>query len=474
MGWIQMLWYFVVLSFLGWLFNSIHSYINEKKFYNKGFLTLPFCPSYGFGGIICYYVFQKANNFFISFIGSALVLSLLTVICGLLLTKILGCKPWDYSGTRFHIGSFLTLPNTLLLGCLGVFTVHMLVPPLTLLLNMIPETLSLITVLILCGLMLIDFIFSLITIFRLRKRITHIKNDANFINSGVSPEKLEQLEDNFNLIFTNSLLRKRMANAFPELKSVETFKMISGKLEEIKIDNMKEYETVYEKDDEKPFAAGFCFAKLFALFLFGSFLGTCIETVYALFAEGHFELRVGMVYGPFIPVYGGGAVLLTVILYKMYKLSDTVLFIISAFLGAFFEYVCSWLQETVLGTVSWDYSDMPLNINGRTCLIFACFWGFLGLIWVRYLYPLASRLIEKIPKKQGSIVMAFLVIFMIYNGVITMIAVSRWNQRSQGEKPANSFESYIDEKFDDKRMSLLFPHMRYSDDLTEITSGKKQ
>ena len=136
--------------------------------------------------------------------------------------------------------------------------------------------------------------------------------------------------------------------------------------------------------------------------------------------------------------------------------------------------MCSWFQETVLGTVSWDYSDMPLNINGRTSLMYAFIWGFLGLIWVRYLYPFASKMIERIPKKQGSVITAFLVIFMIYNGSVTMIAISRWNLRSQGAEPANSFESYIDEKFDDERMSLLFPHMRYSDDLTEITAGKKE
>ena len=177
-----MLWCFVTLSFLGWVFNMIHSFISEKKIYNKGFLTLPFCPSYGAGGVICYYVFHNlADNIFITFIGSALVLSVLTVICGALLNKILGCKPWDYSGMRFNIGTYLTLPNAMMLGLLGVFTVHMLVPPLNLLLNMIPDSLSLILVLIFCGMILIDFIFSLITIIRLRKRIKHLGNEAELL-----------------------------------------------------------------------------------------------------------------------------------------------------------------------------------------------------------------------------------------------------------------------------------------------------
>ena len=97
-----------------------------------------------------------------------------------------------------------------------------------------------------------------------------------------------------------------MTSAFPELRGSAYVKQVTQKLDEIKADNMKQYTAVYEHEEDKPFASGLCFAKLFAVFD-RLFIGTCIETVYALFAEGHFECRVGMVYGPFIPVYGGGA-----------------------------------------------------------------------------------------------------------------------------------------------------------------------
>lgn len=49
----------------------------------------------------------------------------------------------------------------------------------------------------------------------------------------------------------------------------------------------------------------------------------------------------------------------------------------------------------LFGTISWDYSDMPFNIDGRTSLAYAVVWGILGVIWVRELYPAFSRLIEK-------------------------------------------------------------------------------
>ena len=475
MYWIHLLWYFIIISFLGWLFSSLYHFFSEKKFYDNGFLTLPFCPAYGAGAVICYVVFKPlTDNFLIIFIGSALLLSFFTVIAGFIGKKILGCKPWDYSNLKFNIGSYLTFPFVVIMGLGGVFCVKILIPMLRLGIVKIPDIVSLVVSLSIALLMLIDYVLSFVTIHRLKKRLKAAKYDVEFLNDKESAEQLKELEHNYNKIFTNTILRKRMVHAFPELKHTAYIKKITDKLDEIKEDNKKEFDQFYENKKDKPFASGFCFEKLFILFLVGSFVGTCIETIFALIVEGHFELSVGVVYGPFIPVYGGGAVLLTTVLYRLYKLSDTLIFIISAALGAFFEYICSWGQETFLGTVSWDYSDMPLNIGGRTCLLYSLFWGFLGLVWIRYIYPFASKLIEKIPKKQGSVIVVVVFIFMLYNAFVSVSSIYRWNQRAVGNPPANSFERYIDHHFDDKKMKTLFPHMRDGDTLEELQKNKPE
>ena len=469
MYWIELLWYFIIISFLGWLFSCLYHYISEKRFYNEGFLTLPFCPAYGAGALICWLLLSPlTNNFFILFVGSALILSFFTLLAGFLGKKILGCKPWDFSSMLFNLGSYLTMPFVLILGFSGAFSVKMLIPLIKLLIDQIPDMISMIISLSIALLILIDYIFSFVTIYRLKKRITTAKYDPNFINDDVSEEQLKELESNYHKIFTLNFLRKRMTNAFPELRRTAYIKKVRDKLAEVKEENIKQYEPYYENKEDKPFASGLCFAKLFILLLLGSFVGFCIETVYALIVEGHFELRVGVVYGPFIPVYGGGAVLMTLVLYKLYKLSDTLVFLISAALGAFFEFICSWAQETFLGTVSWDYSDMPLNIGGRTCLLYSFFWGFLGLVWLRYIYPFTSKLIEKIPKKQGSIIVVVVFIFMLYNAIITVSAIYRYNQRAMGNPPTNKYEEYIDKHFNDNRMKILFPHMRDSETLEEL------
>lgn len=469
---LDLLWYFVIFSFFGWVASSFRSLLLEKKFSNNGFLTSPFCPMYGFSAVICYTALKPfENSKLILFIGSTLILSALMVVVGVLVEKTLKFKPLDFSSSKFSIGNYITFPYALFLGLLGMLLVGLIIPVLRTAVEAIPFWVSLILVLCFCGIIVIDYVFSMITTIRLLRRIAKLKNSSELMDKGATEVEIQELEENYNRLFTENILRKRLAHAYPDLTHMAYVKQINAKIEEIKQDNMKEYTQTFESKEDKPFAYGFCFTKLFYLFVIGSFIGTILETIWAFCVDGHFEMRVGMVYGPFIPVYGGGACFLTAALYKLYKLNDTLVFVISAFVGAGFEYFCSWLQEQMFGTVSWDYSDTPFNLDGRTNLMYALIWGFLGLVWVRYLYPWTAKLIEKIPKRAGAIITTFLIVFMAFNGFMSVTATARWTQRTEGVPASNSFEEYLDEKFDNEKMEFLFPGMKKAAEAGVTTEG---
>ena len=469
---LDLLWYFVIFSFFVWVASSFRSLLLGKKFSNNGFLTSPFCPMYGFSAVICYTALKPfENSKLILFIGSTLILSALMVVVGVLVEKTLKFKPWDFSSSKFSIGNYITFPYALFLGLLGMLLVGLIIPVLRTAVEAIPFWVSLILVLCFCGIIVIDYVFSMITTIRLLRRIAKLKNSSELMDKGATEVEIQELEENYNRLFTENILRKRLAHAYPDLTHMAYVKQINAKIEEIKQDNMKEYTQTFESKDDKPFAYGFCFTKLFYLFVIGSFIGTILETIWAFCVDGHFEMRVGMVYGPFIPVYGGGACFLTAALYKLYKLNDTLVFVISAFVGAGFEYFCSWLQEQMFGTVSWDYSDTPFNLDGRTNLMYALIWGFLGLVWVRYLYPWTAKLIEKIPKRAGAIITTFLIVFMAFNGFMSVTATARWTQRTEGVPASNSFEEYLDEKFDNEKMEFLFPGMKKAAEAGVTTEG---
>ena len=129
--------------------------------------------------------------------------------------------------------------------------------------------------------------------------------------------------------------------------------------------------------------------------------------------------------------------------------------------GTVVEYLCSWGQELLFGSRSWDYSNVPLNINGRVCLLYSSFWGILGILWIKDLYPRMAQLILKIPNKIGKILTVAVTVFLIFNGIVSLLAVNRWSERVAGQAPSNSLEVLLDERFPDERMESVYSNMDF-------------
>lgn len=207
------------------------------------------------------------------------------------------------------------------------------------------------------------------------------------------------------------------------------------------------------------FAYGLGFYKLFWIFFIGSFFGAIVETIWCAFTQHKFEVRWGLIYGPFNPIYGFGAVIMTLCLNKLSFLRDLWIFLICMFVGASFEYLCSLFQEIVFNAVSWDYSVIDSNFSGRTSILFAFFWGVLGLVWVKDTYPRLSGLIEKIPKNIGIFLTWILFVYMIFNMGISSMAVWRQGQRANGIKANSAITEFLDENYTDDFLKVMYPNM---------------
>ena len=115
----ELLTYFIIYSFAGWVMESIFRSICEKKFINTGFLKGPFCPIYGIGAIIIY-VFLSGfkDNIFLLFLMGFIVLSIWEYIVGVLLEKVFNTKYWDYSDHKFNFQGRVCLTNSIYWGFL--------------------------------------------------------------------------------------------------------------------------------------------------------------------------------------------------------------------------------------------------------------------------------------------------------------------------------------------------------------------
>ena len=122
-------------------------------------------------------------------------------------------------------------------------------------------------------------------------------------------------------------------------------------------------------------------SKIFWVFLIGSFIGYIVEMIVGLVQNGHFVSRQGLLFGPFIQVYGVGLVTYYFVISNIKKKSNLKVFLISMLLGGVVEYFFSFFQEKLFGTISWDYSNLLFNIHGRTSLLHCIYWGVGGIIY---------------------------------------------------------------------------------------------
>jgi len=203
--------------------------------------------------------------------------------------------------------------------------------------------------------------------------------------------------------------------------------------------------------------------KIFWVFIIASAVGYVVEMIISLTQFGHFESRQGLLYGPFNQVYGFGAVLMVLFLHKASLNHIFWSFIASALIGGGFEALSSLLQQMAFGAVSWNYSAQPLSIlGGRTSLILMFYWGILGIVFMKGIYPYLMRLVECIPTRPGHALTILFAIFFAFNIIISVAAVHRWSERIDGISPENTIDVFLDDHYPNHLMETVYPNMTFT------------
>ena len=212
---------------------------------------------------------------------------------------------------------------------------------------------------------------------------------------------------------------------------------------------------------------------LFWVFFVCSVLGLILEEVWHMVVvdPGVYQDRAGMLFGPFSPIYGFGAVLMTMALNRFYKKNPLIIFLVSALIGGAFEVFVGWFMHTSFGVVSWSYSHIrlfgmpdPIAVltGGRTCTPFACMWGLGGLIWIKVLLPRLLKLINMIPWKRRYSATVILTAVMLIDGVMTLQSLDYWYQRVNGTVRNIPVAQFYDKHFDNEYMENRFQSMTMS------------
>ena len=420
----ELIWLFLIYSFLGWMLETILAATEQRRFVNRGLINGPLCTIYGVP-IVILTIFGQELPLFWLFLGAMIVATVTEWISGHMIERFYHERWWDYSNVKWNLDGYICLPASLVWGVLGTVSMRWGNGLLIRLYGFLPEGIGHLLVWILAGMLVLDV---MATIFALS-------------GIGRSTQKWEAVDSWFTSIslrigqWLYGHVDRRIHRAYPKTVRVEK-----------------------PQRDKTVFAAGCCMQKLVWLFFIGCLLGDITETIFCRITAGVWMSRSSLVWGPFSIVWGFAIAAVTDLLYKYKDRSDRFLFLMGTALGGAYEYLCSVLSEMVFGTVFWDYSEIPFNLGGRINLLYCFFWGFAAVAWFKIFYPVISGWIEKLPIGAGRILTWVIVVFMCCNMAVSTMALIRSNERSQGIPATQSWQQTMDERFPDERMEKIYPN----------------
>lgn len=170
------------------------------------------------------------------------------------------------------------------------------------------------------------------------------------------------------------------------------------------------------------------FSSLVVLFTLCSFAGWVFESLHSVIRTGKWDRR-GFLYGPICPIYGVGVVGITLIVKALTDmvgapLSAWEVFLVSFFGSMLLEYPTSYFLEKWFHAYWWDYSNVPLNVNGRISVPTAAVFGLGGLLAIYGIYPLWVAVETAVPPIAIEIGAYVIVVLITVDATLTVSALT--------------------------------------------------
>ena len=172
----QLLWLFLIYSFLGWCVEVSFVAVTSGRVVNRGFLNGPVCPIYGVGMLGALVLLEPVSeNLLLLFLLGMLLCTLVELIGGWALERAFHTRWWDYSDEPFNLGGYICLRFSIMWGLAVTFAVRLIHPLIFAMVNWIPMLPGGILLGLLYGLFTADFVLTLITVIGLRKQLGELE-----------------------------------------------------------------------------------------------------------------------------------------------------------------------------------------------------------------------------------------------------------------------------------------------------------
>ena len=166
---------------------------------------------------------------------------------------------------------------------------------------------------------------------------------------------------------------------------------------------------------------------LFVLFFVYSFMGWVWESIYESVLNRKI-LNRGFLIGPYIPIYGFAGLIYYIIFQRFksevfFSYNTLYIFIGGMVIATIAEYITSYVLEKFLNARWWDYSDYPLNLNGRICLIASVFWGIVTVLVINLVNPKLTILLNSVDHDIKLVYASSMTTMFIIDLVVTINSI---------------------------------------------------
>ena len=181
----QMALMFCFWAFVGWCIEVCYMTIETGEYQNRGFLSMPICPIYGFG-VLMIAVFSRpiADKPLLLFVISLVLCTTLELVVGLGMEKLFNTRWWDYSHEKFNYRGYICPKVSILWGLGCVLVIKVVQPLVETVVNHIPFKAGIIFIAIMAVLIAIDLTASLCAVANLNKRLKQIDDISALMLKG--------------------------------------------------------------------------------------------------------------------------------------------------------------------------------------------------------------------------------------------------------------------------------------------------
>ena len=207
----------------------------------------------------------------------------------------------------------------------------------------------------------------------------------------------------------------------------------------------------------------------FLLYFMYCVIGYVLECIFCSIINKKLVLNRGFLIGPYLPIYGKGALCIIFLLNK-YLEDPFALFIMASLIATVLEYFASYFMEKIFKARWWDYSEKKFNLNGRVCLTNTVLFGLGGLIVMYVVNPFLTGILDGFSKT--TIIVLGLIFFTIYavDTIISFTTIYKLRSSSTSLKKDSTEETsehvretILKNSYFKKRLLNAFPRIEKSE-----------